>query len=65
MSEGGEMTDKTLPENFKWSQFVQSGKPISEYVDSPFGGVNFSDANNPVFGMFEKIFYEADKRKES
>ena len=57
MSEGGEMTDKTLPENFKWSQFVQSGEQISDYVESVKG--------KHILREFEKIFNEADKRKES
>ena len=44
------MTDKTLPENFKWSQFVKSGEQISDYVESVKG--------KHILREFEKIFNE-------
>ena len=45
------MTDKTLPEDFKWSQFVKSGETnISYYIESVKG--------QHILNEFEKIFNE-------
>ena len=45
----------SVPDNFKWSDYVWSVEDIKKYAD----GIDFSDANNPLFNQMSELFGEA------